>query len=180
MPTPTMLKLALRRFIVVLIGSVIVVWIGSEIAFSVLKSELDRPPEILTLTIPEGTAIRVGAGYNEPSIPDELSFVVGDTLVVYNDDSVDHELGPLYIPAGSSASLVLEDAKVFEYTCSFRPSQYLGLAVYEGTTLNVRLIALSYVSPATAIIVFLYSLALFPLKRKEEEDTAVSDELGAV
>lgn len=167
MPTNEMLRLALRRFIIILVASVALVWIGSEIAFSVLKSDLDRPPEIIPLTIPYGTAARVAAGVEEPSIPAELTFVVGDTLIVYNDDIVPHELGPLFIPAGASASLMLEDENVFEYTCSFRPSQYLGLAVYEGTTLDIRLIALTYVSPATAIIVFLYSLALRPLKRGE-------------
>lgn len=168
MPDNVMLRAALRRFILVLIGSVLVVWIGSEIAFNVLKSDLDRPPEIVVLTIPNGTAVRVAAGFEEPSIPAELNFVVGDTLTVYNDDTVAHELGPLFIPAGSSASILMDDENVFEYTCSFRPSQYLGLTVYEGTTMDIRLIALTYVSPATAIIVFLYSLALYPLKSKED------------
>ena len=36
-----------------------------------------------------------------------MSFVVGDTLVVKNEDSVEHQLGPLWIPAGSSASMPL-------------------------------------------------------------------------
>jgi hypothetical protein len=58
----------------------------------------------------------------------------------------------------------MEDASVFEYTCSFRPTSYLGLTVRETTTLNVRLIAIAYVSPATAIIIFLYSLAVKPIK----------------
>ena len=168
-----MLRLALRRFLIVLVVSVLLVGIGSEIAFSVLKSELDRPPEIIPLTIPYGTAARVAAGFEEASIPAELTFVVGDTLVVYNDDIVDHELGPLFIPSGASASLVLEDDNVFEYTCSFRPSQYLGLAVYEGTTLDLRLVALTYVSPATAIIIFLYSLGVRPIKGREDAADAL-------
>lgn len=160
---------AIRRFILLLLLSVLLVWIGSEVAYAYLRSDFDRPPENVTLTIPAGTAVRVAAGLEEPAIPAELSFVVGDTLIVYNDDNQPHELGPLYIPAGASASLVMDDASVFEYTCSFRPSQYLGLTVYEGTTLSVRLIALTYVSPATAIILFVYSLVWFPLKPRVQE-----------
>ena len=179
MPTNELLKLALRRFMILLFASVLIVWIGSEIAYSFLKSDLDRPPEIVVLAIPNGTAARVATGFDEPSIPGELNFVVGDTLTVYNDDTVPHELGPLFIPAGSSASLLMDDENVFEYTCSFRPSQYLGLNVFEGTTIDIRLIALTYVSPATAIIVFLYSLAIFPLKpNKENDDPALP--VGAV
>jgi hypothetical protein len=150
--------------LLILAGSVLLVWLGSELAFNTIKDRFERRPEEITLTIPNGTAVRVAAGVEEPTIPDELSFVVGDTLVVYNDDDEAHELGPLFIPAGASASLVMDDASVFEYTCSFRPTSYLGLTVREATSLNVRLIAIAYVSPATAIIIFLYSLAVKPIK----------------
>ena len=158
------LRPAVRRFLLILAGSVLLVWLGSELAYQTIKDAFERHPEEITLTIPNGTAVRVAAGVEEPTIPDELSFVVGDSLVVYNDDDVAHELGPLFIPAGASASLMMEDASVFEYTCSFRPTSYLGLTVRETTTLNVRLIAIAYVSPATAIIIFLYSLAVKPIK----------------
>lgn len=166
---------AVRRFLILLLVSVLLVWVGSEIAFRLLRSDFDRPPQTVTLTIPSGAAVRVAAGFEEPGIPAELSFVVGDTLTVYNDDSVPHELGPLYIPAGASASLVMDDASVFEYTCSFRPSQYLGLTVYEGTTLNIRLLTLSYASPATAILLFVYSLVWYPLRPKPGASESVSD-----
>ena len=67
MPTNELLKLALRRFMILLFASVLIVWIGSEIAYSFLKSDLDRPPEIVVLAIPNGTAARVATGFDEPS-----------------------------------------------------------------------------------------------------------------
>ncbi len=157
---------ALKRFGLVFAVSLVLVLAIAEIAHAFQREDFDRPAEIVSLTIPAGTAQKVAAGQEEPSIPSELSFVVGDTLLVYNDDRVDHELGPLFIPAGSSASLVMSDANQFEFSCSFRPSQFLGLTVQEATTLNIRLVALAYVTPATAIFFFLYSLALWPLVKE--------------
>src|SRR3990172_6984593 len=62
----------------------------------------ERPPQAIELTIPAGTAERVAAGEASPSIPSGLEFVVGDTLVVHNQDSVSHELGPIWVPAGGA------------------------------------------------------------------------------
>ena len=87
MSNPIVFRLAARRFLIILVLSVLLVWLGSELAHTVLKSSFDRPPQTITLTIPDGTAVRVAAGLEEASIPSELSFVEGDTLVVYNDDS---------------------------------------------------------------------------------------------
>ncbi|MCP4283591.1 MAG: hypothetical protein GY792_03940 [Gammaproteobacteria bacterium] len=137
----------------------------SEIAHYMMQEEYDRPPQDVELVIPAGTADRVAAGEETPAIPSEMVFIVGDVLVVRNEDSVDHQLGPVWVPPGTSASLPMEDANNYDYTCSFRPSQYLGLDVRQGTTVNLRLVALSYVTPATAVFLFVYSLVLFPLDR---------------
>ena len=172
-----MIRQVVLRFLIILLVSVVIVGVGSELAFRFLRESFDRPPETITLTIPYGTAAKVAAGLEEPTIPGELSFVVGDTLLVYNDDDQPHELGPLYIPAGASASLLMEDENLYEYTCSFRPSQYLGLDVNESTTLNIRLIGITYVSPATAVLIFIYSLALKPIEienRKSEIENRTS------
>jgi hypothetical protein len=163
----SLVKTALRRLALIFGVSLLFVLAISEIAHALQREDFDRPAEIVSITIPAGTAQKVAAGQDEPSIPAELSFVVGDTLLVYNDDSADHELGPLFIPAGASASLLMSDANQFEIACSFRPSQFLGLTVQEATTLNIRLVALAYVTPATTIFIFLYSLALWPLKKEQ-------------
>ena len=169
MTQTVLFKRALKRFALVFAAAMVFVFLLGELAHAQIKESFDRPPETVELTLPAGTAAKVARGEEIPSIPAEMSFVVGDTLVVYNEDYTAHELGPLYIPANSSATLTMDAANSFEYSCSFRPTQFLGLTVQEATTLNIRLIALGYVSPATAIFFFLYSLAIWPLNPKEDE-----------
>jgi hypothetical protein len=108
------------RFIIIFILSMGVIWIFSEGTHWLLREDYDRNPQVVELVVPLGAAQRVAAGEPVPSIPDEMIFVVGDTLTVKNEDSVDHELGPLWVPAGSSASLVLDQPRKFMYTCSFQ------------------------------------------------------------
>ena len=110
------------------------VWVGSEVAFYFLKENTDREPEQIELVIPAGTADKVAAGEPIPSIPYEMTFVLGDTLIVNNEDTVDHQLGPLWIPPRSKASLVLDAAERYAYSCSFQTSRYLGLNVKQATT----------------------------------------------
>ncbi len=161
---PSVYRQASRRFLVILAISVAIVFGFSEIAHLSAREAYDHPPGEITLTIPPGTADRIAAGGDDPAIPDQLTFVVGDTLVVYNDDSVAHELGPLFIPPGSQARLNMDSASNYEYDCSFKPTNSMGLVVRQGTTLNIRLLALVFIAPATAVMIFVYSLAIRPIK----------------
>jgi hypothetical protein len=102
-----------------------------------------------------------------------MVFVLGDVLVVNNQDSVPHELGPLFVPAGASASLPMDIADNFALNCSFSSTKYLGLDVKEPTTWITRLVGVAFAAPATTVIVFLYSLIVWPLKSKPVEETIV-------
>jgi hypothetical protein len=165
------------RFIIIFILSMGVIWIFSEGTHWLLREDYDRNPQVVELVVPLGAAQRVAAGEPVPSIPDEMIFVVGDTLTVKNEDSVDHELGPLWVPAGSSASLVLDQPRKFMYTCSFQDSRYLGIDVRQPTTWTTRITALAVASPATAIFIFVYSLLVWPIKlqgKKGISNTGIS------
>ena len=98
-----------------------------------------------------------------------MAFVVGDTLVVKNDDSSDHELGPLWIPAGTSASLSLDSVQSYAYACSFQPGKYFGLDVHEALTLGTRLYGILYSGLPLGLLIALYAL-IMPVKKKEEND----------
>src|SRR5512145_1288384 len=99
-------KEIVRRILVsMLIGLLIGVAVG-EIPF-ILQRETARQPQTVVINIPPGTADRVALGESPPTIPENMIFVVGDVLVVENNDSVDHKLGPLWIPAHTSAQLAL-------------------------------------------------------------------------
>jgi hypothetical protein len=136
----------------------------SEVPFLFLR-ETARPPREIILTIPSGTADQVARGEQPPSIPENMTFVVGDQLVVRNEDSVDHKLGPLWIPANSSALLSLDQEENLAYECTFQPGNYFGLDVREPLTPKTRLFGIIYVALPMAILIALYSLVLTPKKK---------------
>jgi hypothetical protein len=165
-----MIKKGLIRLLVTFIAALALVWIGSEVAFYFLREGTDRVPEQIELVIPAGTAARVEAGEPVPAIPDELTFVLGDTLVVRNEDVVDHQLGPLWIPPQKKASLVLDAAQRYAYACSFKTTRYLGLNVKQATTWQTRLVALAFAVPPTTMFFFLYSLVVWPIKTQSKSN----------
>ena len=138
----------------------------SEISFRALRSNTDRDPKTVELVIPAGTSDRVASGEAVPEIPKNLIFMIGDTLLVHNEDNVNHQLGPIWVPAGSSASLVLDTAENYTYSCSFTPEQYLGLDVRQRVTASTRIQAVIAVGFPTTAMLAIYSFILFPLKSK--------------
>lgn len=140
----------------------------SEITFRFLK-ETARPPQEIVLTIPAGTAEQVARGEKPPNIPVDMIFVVGDTLVVKNEDVANHQLGPLWIPAGSSASLALGATESLAYECSFQPSKYVNLDVREPLTLGTRLYGIIFAGLPLGVLIALYSI-IMPTKEKNQND----------
>lgn len=152
-----------RILVSMLVGLLLGVAI-SEVPFIYLQ-ETARPPQEITLVIPNGTADLVARGEQPPTIPDNMSFVVGDTLIVKNEDVVDHKLGPLWIPANTSAQLSLDQEESFAYECSFQPGKYLGLEVNQPLTTATRIYGMLYVGLPLGIMLALYSLVL-PSKKE--------------
>jgi len=166
---PGILSKYLIRLLIISVISIAAVFIFSEIAFQLQHDRaLNRSPKTVTIVIPEGTAERVEAGEEVPGIPDEMTFVLGDVLEVKNEDNVTHQLGPLYIPPGSSAALPLHESDNFTMGCSFQASNNLGLNVIPPTTLITRLTALFTAGPATILFLFLNSLVFFPIKSSKD------------
>ena len=153
-------RLALSIGLGLLIGVII-----SEIPFLFLR-ETARPPQEIVLTIPAGTAEQIARGEEQLSIPKNMTFVVGDRLIVKNEDAVDHKLGPLWIPAHASAQLSLDQEENLAYECSFQPGNYFGLDVHQPLTPGTRLYAISYVAIPMAILFALYSIVLTPQKKE--------------
>jgi hypothetical protein len=137
----------------------------SEVPFLFLRETARAPREIL-LTIPAGTSKQVARGERPLSIPENMTFVVGDRLVVKNEDSIDHKLGPLWIPANSSAQLSLDQEENLAYECSFQPGKYFGLDVREPLTPRTRLYGIFYVALPMAILIALYSFVISPKKNE--------------
>jgi hypothetical protein len=143
--------------------------LSSEVPFIFLHDTM-RPPREILLTIPAGTAELVSRGQQPPSIPTNMSFVVGDRLIVKNEDSVTHKLGPLFIPANSSVQLVLRQAESVAYECTFQPGKYFGMDVGESLTVGLRIFGIVFVAFPMTILFMLYSTLL--ASRKKENVSA--------
>ena len=159
-------KIVFRRL---LISFVIGMGLGTalnEISFLFLR-ETARPPQEVVLTIPAGTAEHVAKGEQPPAIPDSMAFVVGDVLVVQNEDTVDHKLGPLWIPANASAQLPLGNVEDLAFECSFQPSNYFGIDVHEPLTAGTRLSGILFSGLPMSVLIALYSF-IMPTKKTED------------
>jgi hypothetical protein len=154
---------AIKKIIVSAVLGLVFGVLVSEVPFLFLQ-ETARPPREITLTIPAGTSQQVARGEQPPTIPENMMFVVGDKFVVKNEDSVDHKLGPLWIPANSSAELSLDQEESLAYECSFQPGNYFGLDVREPLTLGTRLYGILFVAIPMSIMIALYSFMILPKK----------------
>lgn len=162
MSSITILKrIGISLLLGLLIGAAI-----NEFTFVFLK-ETARPPEEIVLTIPKGTSEQVARGEQPPTLPENMIFVVGDTLVVENEDVVDHKLGPLWIPANSSAQLSMGEIQNLAFECSFQPGNYFGLDVREPLTAGTRFFGILYSGLPMAILIALYSFVITPQKRED-------------
>lgn len=158
-------KQIIKRIIFSLLTGLVLGVAISEIPFLFLR-ESARPPKVITLLIPNGTAEQVARGEKPPTIPEDMLFVVGDTLVVKNEDTADHKLGPLWIPSNSSAQLSLNQAESLAYECSFQPGKYFGLDVHEPLTTGTRVYGILYAGLPLGVLLALYSLVI-PSRKKE-------------
>ena len=153
------------RFLLCITAGLLIAIPLSELAFYWQASTTSRPPKTVVLDIPAGTSTRVSNGTSV--IPQDMIFVLGDTLVVNNHDSVAHTLGPLFIPPGGTASLALKQIGNLSYVCSFQPTKYEGLTVTDALTLTTRVEGIIIAGFPLGMLFFLYSLILRPLKNAQ-------------
>jgi hypothetical protein len=154
----------LIRLAIVLTISLVFALIFNEVTYLLSKDPADRAPKTISLVIPAGTAARIESGEELRIFPDEITFVVGDILEVVNEDSQPHQMGPVFVPPSSTGSMVLSEAKKMSVDCTFQSSRYLGLDIRPATTISTRIAGLVVTAPTLAALLFLYSLAAYPIK----------------
>jgi len=153
-------RIAISMLIGLLLGVII-----SEVSFRLLDNGETRPPKQVNLDIPMGTAARVARGIADPDLPANMSFVVGDELVVTNHDNVVHKLGPLFIPAGTSASMHLASEQGYTLLCSFEPSKYIQLDVLPPLTLGTRVVGVLEAGLNVGFLISVYAVFAMPWKK---------------
>lgn len=161
MSNQTLKRLLISLLIGLVIGAAI-----SEGTFLFLR-ETARAPKTILLTIPAGTAELVARGEQPPTLPENMIFVVGDLLIVKNEDSADHMLGPLWIPAGADAHLQLSNEESLAFECSFQTSKYIGLDVREPVTVWTRVYGILFAGIPLGGLIAVYSFVM-PAKKGEE------------
>lgn len=147
-------------------------WLLSEVAFRALgeTETVQREPRRVEIVIPYGTAEQVKLGVANPALPKDMVFVVGDLLIIKNEDIVDHQLGEVWIPSKTANVLSLDMADNFTYECSFQPSKYQGLDVRPRVTGNTRIQAILAIALPTGMMLAVYSY-LLPGKKKNTADS---------
>jgi hypothetical protein len=141
---------------------------ATEISYALLKKE-NREPGIVELVIPAGTGELVRAGEAPLDIPRDMRFVIGDTLTVVNQDNENHQLGPLWIPAKSSASQKLETEENMIVDCSFQAGSYMGITVQESVTWRTRVSGIFFAGFPLGMMFAVYSGLIGGQKKKEDK-----------
>jgi hypothetical protein len=147
-------------FSLALIGSLALSWAVNVYFWRFVLG--DRPPQQMELVIPLGTARRVAAGEAVPSIPAHWSFIVGDVLILRNEDETAHQLGPFWVPAGTTARIPFESPSTVSFVCTIHPSRYIGVEVKPRTDPFTKLMALLGFALPLAAVMGLLALAYFP------------------
>jgi len=158
----------LKRIFLSALAGIFMAVLINEIPYRILRSTQDRPPQTVTFDIPAGTSEHLAEGQADPILPD-LSFVVGDTFVIRNLDTQAHQLGPFFIPAGSSATLVLDTVQNFSYACSFRADRVLKVTVSPPVTTVTRSEGILFSALPMIILFSLYGLIAMPVQPKANQ-----------
>lgn len=161
------MNFSLKRILLAFLTGIVLAGITSEVAYRLLKRE-NREPNHIQLVIPAGTAKLVSEGGAPPEIPNDLNFVVGDVLEVVNRDSVDHQLGPLWIPSGATAHMDLGAEESYMLECSFQPGRFQGIEVKQPVTLSTRITGILFSGFPLGALFAIYS-GLIPLKKQKEK-----------
>lgn len=157
---------SIQRTILAFIFGVIVAALMTEVAYFLLKTE-NREPTLIEIQIPAGTAQLMREGKDPEILTNDMRFVVGDTLKVINNDDENHQLGPLYIPANSSASLKLETEENLIVECSFQSTKYVGLTIQEPVTWWTRVKGYFFSGFPLGMLFAVYSGLIVSKKKKE-------------
>lgn len=161
------------RFLISFSIAILFGFLISEGTFQLMAGDEGREPRIYEIIVPIGTAERVKEGLPVPSIPETMVFYEGDEIVVVNQDVTSHQLGPIWVPAGTSGKLSLDKPIHYDLACTFQPSNSLGLEVRSRLTAGIRIQGIIAIGIPSAVLLWLFSIVVFPIKGQEESLGAV-------
>jgi len=154
------------RFLLTMLLGILSAIVINEVSFLFLRSENGRAATEFNYLIPAGTADKIAAGEEVKIIPNGKKFVIGDRLTIENRDNKDHNFGDLFIPAGSSASMVFSLSNNYAYSCSFQSETLLGFEVYEPVSFWLRLGGILLAGIPLGMLYWIYGILVFPIKKE--------------
>lgn len=89
----------------------------------------ERPGELYTITVPQGTGARIDAGELVELMPADLRLGINDTLVIDNQDVQTHLVGPFTVRPGETLNHKFTQAGVYTGVCSIHPSGEVKITV---------------------------------------------------
>ncbi len=155
------------RLLISLLIAFVFGFLVSEISFRILTKNTERDVETFEINIPEGTSERIEKGFPIPSIPASMVFFEGDKIIVKNEDTISHQLGPIWVPAGSTGTLTLENPQTYSLSCTFQPSKVMGLEVRPRLTNNIRFQGILAIGLPSGILGWLFSIVVYPVESKK-------------
>ncbi len=99
-----------------LFGFLAILFVGSAVLLSHLVAEPAGAERVIV--IPAGTSARVEAGEDVNILPPDLNFQLRDTLVLVNNDSTAHTVGPFTIGPGQRLSQRMSKVATFSAFCT--------------------------------------------------------------
>ena len=88
-------------------------------------------PRVHQIVVPEGTMGRLSRGEAAFVMPSVLTFEVGDTIRIRNEDVVDQSVGPYFVPAGEELELTYGAPGHYEGYCPLTEDQRYEIIVTE-------------------------------------------------
>ena len=106
-----------RRLVVVALGALAV--LGAGALTLVITRDSPLPPGVdHAFVVPEGTATTLDAGGSVNILPRDLEVRVGDRIVVANEDTRNHAVGPWTVPAGDTFTFRFKAVGRYDSHCS--------------------------------------------------------------
>lgn len=84
-----------------------------------------------SFVVPAGTGERLDRGENVEIVPRTLEVKVGDSLVIRNEDSRTHTVGPVVVRAGETAEQNFTRPGVVEGECTVHPDDKFTIRISE-------------------------------------------------
>jgi hypothetical protein len=90
-----------------------------------------NPAQELWIVIPQGAQELFMEGQEDDLIPSEIRLQVDgrNTLVIRNNDLVDHNVGPFFVRSGETVRQAFRQPEVFQGTCSIRYTDEISIIV---------------------------------------------------